>query len=133
MIQFDADISTIDSGVWAKWNGAEFLIAHISNMKFQRALAKLQQPHKKKLEAGSLDPKINRDIVCEAMSEGILMDWKKVGSKSGVEEVKYTPANGFIFMKKNPDFRDFVSDYAQNLTNFREEQLEDLGNASSIG
>jgi hypothetical protein len=128
MLEFDADISTIDSGVWAKWSGAEFLVAHISNMKFQRALARLQQPHKKKLEAGTLDPKVNRDIVCEAMADGVLLDWKGVASKGSKEPVPYSKESGLMFLKKNPDFRDFISEYAQNLSNYRDEQMEDLGN-----
>lgn len=128
MFKIDRDLSSIASGVWAQWQGSQFKIAHISNMKFQRALAKLQQPHRLKLEKGTLDPKINRDLVCQAMAEGVLLDWKEVGDANGV--VEYSVETAHTALKNDPEFRDFVSDFASNLANYRDEEVEELGNGS---
>lgn len=126
MFQFDADLSTIDDGVWTEWSGSRFLIAHISNMKFQKMLARLQQPHRKRLEQGALDPQVNRDILCKAMSETVLLNWEKVTSISG-EETPYSPQNAFHALKGDPEFRDFVADFATQMANYRSGEVEELG------
>lgn len=129
MFKFDADITSVDTGVWAEFDGSSFLIAHISNMKFQRALARLQQPHRRKIEAGTLDPQTNKNVLCQAMAEGILLDWKGVGSVAAKDEVPYTIENAVTALKKSTELRDFVSDFALNLSNFRQVEVEDLGNS----
>lgn len=126
MFQFDADLNEIDAGVWADWSGSRFKIAHISNMKFQKLLARLQQPHRRKLETGTLDPQINRDILCKAMSETILLDWDEVFSVSG-EAQAFSAAAAFQALTRNPEFRDFVSEFAMNMANYRAEEVEALG------
>lgn len=126
MFQFDADLSSIDKGVWTEWNGSKFLVAHISNMKFQKMLARLQQPHRKKLEQGSLDPQTNRDILCKAMSETVLLDWKDVGSVSG-DQVPYNAQNAFHALQMDPEFRDYIADFATQMANYRSTELGELG------
>jgi hypothetical protein len=126
MFQFDADLTSIDSGIWANWSGSKFLIAHISNMRFQKLLARLQQPHRKKLEAGTLDPQINRDILCKAMSEAILLDWDKVKSQSGAS-TPFSPQAALLALQKNPEFRDFVAEFSTEMANYRAEEVEELG------
>lgn len=127
MFKFDADIPVIEDGVWVEYQGSKFLVAHMSNMKFQRALARHQQPYRRKIEQGTIDPQTSKDLICKAMSEGILLDWKDVGSKSG-EQVQYTTQAGFTALSKNPEFRDFISEFAMNLSNYRADEVEELGN-----
>jgi len=129
MFKFDADTSLTDDGVWVEYQGSKFLVAHMSNMRFQRALARHQQPHRRKIEQGSLDPEVGKTLVCRAMSEGLLLNWQGVGSTKTGEEVPYTPDAGFTALFRNPEFRDFISDFAMNLSNFRKEAVEELGNA----
>ena len=128
MFQFDADLVSTETGTWADFQGSKFLIAHISNMKFQRALARLQQPYRRKIENGTMDPQTSKDILCKAMSEAILLDWSGVKSKAG-DPVTYNPVAGQTALSKNPEFRDFVSDFAVNLSNYRDSEAEDLGNS----
>lgn len=127
MFQFDADNSLADEGVWKEFKGSEFLIAHISNMKFQRALSRGQQPYRKKLENGTLDPKINKEVICKAMAEGVLLDWRKVVDKNKAE-TPYTVAAGIVALSKDTEFREFISEFSMELMNFRKEELEDVGN-----
>jgi hypothetical protein len=132
MFQFDADLNSIDTGVWAEWSGSRFLIAHISNMGFQKRLALLQQPHRKKLESGSLDPQINRDILCKAMSETILLDWDKVISRSG-EPTVFSVQNAFSVLQRDPEFRDFVAEFSTQMANYRAEEVAELGKSLKTG
>ena len=126
MFQFDADLPSLDDGVWTSWSGSEFKIAHISNLKFQRALARLQQPHRKKLESGTLDPKTNREIVCKAMAGTVLVDWKNVVARSG-ESTPFTVEAAVVALMRNSEFRDFVSEFAMNMANYRDEEVQELG------
>lgn len=126
MFQFDADLSSIDAGVWTDWNGSKFLVAHISNMKFQKMLARLQQPHRKKLEQGSLDPQTNRDILCKALSETVLLDWKDVGSMSG-QSVPYSAQNAYHALRADPEFRDYIAEFATQMANYRATEVAELG------
>ena len=132
MFKFDEDVPLTDEGVWIDWNGSKFKIAHTSNMKFQRALARLQQPYKRKLDAGTMDPAKNRQILAQAMSEALLLDWQNVANKEG-DVTPYSVDNGHKALIKSEDFRDFVSNFAMNLDNFRSEVVEEMGNDSSIG
>lgn len=126
MLQFDADLASTESGVWGDFLDSQFLIAHISNMRFQRILAKLQQPHRAKIERGTLDPQVSKDLLCKAMAEGILLDWKNVVDGDG-KVTEYTSQKGFVALSKNVEFRDFVTDFATNLSNFRAEEVAALG------
>ena len=126
MFQFDADLNTIDTGVWAEWSGSKFLIAHISNLKFQKLLARLQQPHRKKLESGGLDPETNRDILCKALSETVLLDWANVSSRAG-DRTHFTAQNAFLALQRDPEFRDFVADFATQMANYRAQEVEEMG------
>jgi len=126
MFKFDEDLVSVDQGVWTEWNGSKFKIAHISNMKFQRALARLQQPYRRRIETGSIDPNTNKKIVAQAMAETILIDWDKVVNTEN-QDTPYTPVVGQTALMKSSEFRDFVSDFAMNLSNFREEEIEALG------
>lgn len=121
MFNADEENTAVTDGVWRDFKGWDFLIAHLSSVPFQRALARHQQPHAKKLAEGKLDPEINRQVVAKAMSEALLLDWKGPGAPT------YTPAAGYKALMKQPDFRDFVSTVAADLTNFLKEELEELG------
>lgn len=132
MFQYNADNPLVDEGVWREFAGSEFRISHISNDAFQKALAKYQQPHRKKLENRTLDPATNKQILCKAMADALLLDWRNVVDVNR-QETKYTPKAGYEALVKNPAFRDFVTDVATELNNFVEEELEDVGNGFVSG
>lgn len=127
MFQFDADNETLDQGTWVPYMGSEFLVAHISSMKFQRALNRLQLPHRKKIADGTLDPEIQRDVTCRAMAEAILLDWRKVADSKG-QVVEFSKERALTALRKDPEFRDFISETAMSMAHFRKEEAEQLGN-----
>jgi hypothetical protein len=132
MFQHDADNPLIDDGVWRDFKGSRFLIAHTSSDKFQRALSRYQQPHRKAIDEKRLDPVIGKEILCHAMADALLLDWQNVVDRTG-QKSKYTPALGYAALKRSPAFRDFVSDVGQELSNFVESEVEDVGNAFASG
>lgn len=115
-------------GVWTSFNGSDFKVAHNSSIKFQRILNRLQAPHRRKIEKGTLDPAISKEILCTAMSEAILLDWKKVVDGEG-KEVEFSPELAIKALTNNDDLREYIQEYSMDLENFRTEQLVEEGNS----
>ena len=126
MLNIDEGMPLTESGAWEIFDGSKFLIAHTTNLKFQRELARLQQPHRKKIEAGTMDPKLSKELVCRAMSTGLLLDWANVvnGQK---ESVPFSIEAAFKVLMNNTAFREFVSEFSSNLENFRQQEVEEVG------
>lgn len=113
------------NGVWAEYGAGRFKIAHTNNMRFQREISRLQAPYRKKIDKGILDPQIQLDIMCKSMAKGILLDWKDVGD--GENEIPFSEEVAIKVLTNNSELREFVQDFALDLANFREEEIEDTG------
>ena len=127
MINVDNEFSKTKDGVWVEFEGSRFLIAHMSNLRFQRKLANLRQPHLSKINRNTIDPKLSQEITCKAMAGTILLGWDHVVHNVG-EKVEFTEELAASVLIKQPDVREFVSDYAVNLEHFRDDQIEQTGN-----
>lgn len=134
MIDVDHNPVETEEGVWTEFKGTKLLIAHVSNMAFQRKLARLQQPYAKKIEKGTLSPDIQKDILCKAMAGTVLKDaaFVKRGDDWTPENKTYVP---IAFTEKlaeqvianQIDVREFITAYSDNLDNYRQEEAEELG------
>jgi len=119
-----ADQNKQTNGTWVEYQDSEFLIAHTSNNVFQRTLGKLQAPHRKKIDKGTLDPGTSKAILCQSMAQGLLLDWKNVVNSAG-DVVPYSKESAAKALKFDEDFREFVQEYATDLDNFRSEAIEE--------
>jgi hypothetical protein len=126
MINIDNEQTLLTTGVWAEYEGSRLLIAHMSNPSFQRAVMRKQAPYKSRIEKGTLDPAISRDLMCKSMSEALILDWEKVVDSAGAA-VAFSKDACYKALKNNEGMRDFVSEFAMNLDNFREAEKEALG------
>lgn len=118
-----------DEGVWADYRGSSFLLANTDNFKFQKLFSRLQMPHRKRIDKGTIDPETALDIMCEALSKAVLLDWKNVTGDDG-ENVSYTPELGRRALANNGDLREFIQEYAADIDNFREVDKEEMGKSS---
>jgi len=126
---FNVDDKTEDAendGVWTEYQGSKFLIAANGSMLFQRVFSKLQLPHQKAIRRNNLDPTIQLDIMAKAMSRGLLLDWTDVVDKSG-SPVKFSSDAAYATLKGNSQFREFVTDFAVDIGNYKEDEKEELG------
>jgi hypothetical protein len=126
---FNIDSNTVNAendGVWVTYKGSKFLIASSGSTKFQRLFTRLQAPYRKDIERKRLDPEIQLEIMCKAMSKAILLDWKDVVDHKG-DTVEFSEKTAFTALTNNADFREFVSDFATEIENFLQEEKEDLG------
>lgn len=128
-INVNAKNDAINDGVWVEYSGSQFLVTHSSNLRFQRLFNRLHAPHRAKIEKGTLDPAISREIVCKSFSQAIIIDWKDVTDEQG-NDVAYSSDMAYEALKNNPDLFEFIQEVSTNLANFKSEELADLGKSS---
>ena len=127
-INIDNSRKTQSEGVWTSFNGSQFKVAHTSSNKFQRILNRLQAPYRRKIDKGILDPAISKEILCTAMAEAILLDWKEVVNGKN-ETVEYSSEIATKALANNDDLREYIQEYAMDLENFRSETMVEEGNS----
>lgn len=128
MINIDHNPVETEDGVWTHFGGSKLLITHVSNMAFQRKLARLQQPYAKKITNGTLSPDIQKDILCEAMAGTILKDGEFVDRDN--KPVAFTAALAKQVLMNQIEVREFVTEFSGNLENYRKEEADELGKTS---
>jgi hypothetical protein len=126
MINIDDNNPLLTSGAWVEFEGSEFLVTHMSNVSFQRSVMRKQAPYKSKIDKGSLDPEITRDLMSKAMSESLILDWRNVTDNSGAK-IEFNPQLCYKALKNNEALRDFISSFAMDLDNFKGEAIDQLG------
>lgn len=126
MIVVDAKHSRISQGNWVEFGGSKFLICHSSNLKFQRTFTRLQQPHRSKIEKGTLDPAVSKEIVCRAFAEALILDWSEVIDSEG-NDVEFSVESAYQALMNNPDLVEYVQEVANNLAYYKDEEIDNLG------
>jgi hypothetical protein len=109
-------------GTWEHFQGSEFLIASTSNFAFQEGFQKLQRPHQRQIDKGTLSPEISSDILCRAMADHILLDWRDVEADG--KAVPYTKEAAYRALKEHDELRSFVQEVAMDITYFKVKQEE---------
>jgi hypothetical protein len=106
-INVDNSRSKQEKGVWTSFGGSKFKVVHAGAAKFQRVLNRLQAPYRKKIERGTLDPVISKEILAEAMAEGMLIDWADVVNSQN-EEVPFDSDMAKVALLNNDDLREYL-------------------------
>ena len=131
---FNIDESTSsneETGVWTAWRGSQFLIASAGSLSFQRLFQRLQRPHRKAIDKGTLDPQIQNELMAKALSKTILLGWKDVVDGSG-KTVAYSQEAAYNVLLNNGLFREFITEFATELGNFESEEKEELGKSAEM-
>lgn len=124
----ESPVSAIDDGVWTEYQNIRVKIAYATNLRFMRAKQRLEQPYRRKIEAGTFDPADQRKLICKAMAEAILLDWENVKNVNQ-EEVPYSRQKAEQALLLDEAFRDFVMSFSVELGNFKAEEAEIEGNS----
>lgn len=125
-IVVNAKHDKITQGTWVEFGGSKFLVCHSSNLKFQRTFARLQQPHRSKIEKGTLDPAISKEIVCKAFAQALILDWSEVIDSDG-NDVPFSTESAYQALTNNPDLVEYIQEVSNNLAYYKSEELEALG------
>ena len=118
------DLDKEKNGVWTEYEGVEILVARMNNASFLRAL----NSKAKSTVEGSLQGMASEKsdaLMIEVMSEHILLDWKPF-EYDGIE-TPYNQDNAISLLTHDPDFRDYLSDYSRNVSNFMQDKEDVVG------
>lgn len=107
-----------ESGAKAVYRGVELLVARMNNDVYKAAFRRLIRPYQKEVENNTLDEDTSESILSEALATGILVGWNE---ETFPGKVKYSVANAKDLLLNDPDCRDFVTDFANDINNYLEE------------
>ena len=124
---FDKKNEAVAQGVWADFGGGKFLISHYGAAKFQRTLNRLQQPHRRKIEKGTMDPVEGKNLLCKAMAEALVHDWSNVVDSNG-KVTPFSVERCEVALLNNDEFREFVQEFSQSFESFRQDEAKEMGN-----
>lgn len=116
-----------ESGVWANFMGARFLIARHNNEAGAFTRSKLALQKWDILSAGGPEAdKAAAEISSQVTASHVLLDWE--GVYSGGKAIKYTPERGLKYLT-DPRFRDlqqFIENFSMNRANYREKAEQEV-------
>ena len=113
------------AGVWVKYEGdVEFKVARAGNSVFLAVSDRIEKPFRRKAQKGELSTEQTIDNMCQAMAEGLLMDWKGLSTEDGAA-FKHSRENAFLLLRHNPEIREFVAEAAANAEAFRQATVEE--------
>lgn len=110
-----------DTGAVGVYRGVKLLIARMNNNRYKAAFRRLVNPYKKELENNTIDDDTSDNILCEALAEGILIGWE---TKTFPGEVEYSKDNAKELLLNDADCREFVTDFANDINNYLEQDEE---------
>lgn len=148
--QLRTDPAKEKEGVWIDAGaGLRLKIARLNSPPYQQALAKGMRPLREALRGvGEIKPEDLADVTRRAMAKHILLGWENLqDEKKGpdgqpimeigedgiptpvLEDVIYSPEKAYELLKVQ-DFAEIVTNYANNMQNFRSESRKvDEGNS----
>ncbi|HBL31851.1 MAG TPA: hypothetical protein DD490_33935 [Acidobacteria bacterium] len=123
--KFQTNKAAEEDGVWVDvdGNGTKIKVARINNPRYKKHFQKITKPYKRQIRNGTLSEDLAEKLLVDALASTILLDWK--GFTKGGEPFPYSVDNARQFLGESADFRDFVSDAANEMENYRAEELEE--------
>lgn len=118
------DAEKIQKGRWCEYEGSEFLIARSDNDAFRKASGEAER---KRIMAKPEDRSFGSEYHDENLriaAQHMLLDWRNVQGRDG-GEIGYTAENGFLAMRNDTDFADFVVASARDHAAYRHESLKE--------
>lgn len=125
--QFETDEQLEVEGVWEELDddGAAILVARVGNKAYLKEYQKVPIGIRRQLDNNTLPEGMGETIINKMLARTILLDWKDL-SDDGVK-IAYNFDNALKMLSQYKDFREFVWAIANDLSRFREEELEEAG------
>ena len=116
--EFGTSKAKEQEGIWSDFgDGCQVKIARIGNPEYQKTFRKISKPHQKAIRRGSLNDEVAEKLLVEAMAEAIVIDWK--GLQEDGKELKYSKTEAIRILTTYKDFRDQVSEIANDMESFK--------------
>lgn len=117
-------------GQWFEYEeGGEFLIARAGTSNFLRISDKHERPYRKQIARGQLGTDKQVEIMCKAMGEGILLNWRGISDEDG-QDLAYNPDLAADVLRLNRELREWVTEKSEEMTRLRDEAIEETAKKS---
>lgn len=114
-----------NKGAWMVYDEeTSFLVARRTNPKYQSFISKAWRENEKVLTSKRNYDQSNKladEFMLEAVAVHLLLDWKGVVDAKG-KEVLYSPELAVTVLEEHDDLRALIEEYAENRSNYIEEQ-----------
>lgn len=115
-----------NEGVWEDFGGGtKVLIARIGNKRYETRLNALMKPYKRQIRAGSMPDETMDKIIIQVMSETIVLGWEGLTENGKALKYSEAEANRILTDPRYKEFRNLVSDAAQDAAIYRELEVEE--------
>lgn len=116
------------SGVILDFGVAKFKVRRAggSNREFLTLLATKMRPHRRAIEAGTLDDEVGKALHLEVYFKSVVVGWEGVTDRAG-NVLEYNLQNFKQVMTELPDLWDRLRMEADSLKNFQEAETEEDG------
>lgn len=119
------DLDASESGVWKEYDdGIEFLIARSNTPGYRGAVKRIQKQHKRQLDTDSLSDTKSDKLAAELIADYILKDWKGLRNNGKKFEYSRESAIAFLADERYLEIRRWIVSQADDLENFRKEEVE---------
>lgn len=112
-----------EKGIWVELSNSKFLVAYSGNTEYIKIATRLRKPYERAIKKGTIDAESLENVLCKAMAQGLLLDWKNVTDVEG-NQVPYSEEMAESALKNDPDFRAFILETAENLEAFRKDDIK---------
>jgi len=110
-------------GIWKLLEGETYvLVARARNERYKIAMREALDKYGMATLLPKLTEEEQKDINCSVEAETILLGWKKLADDDG--EVEYSKAVAKSWLMKYKEFRSIIRMIAENVDNFREENIQ---------
>lgn len=120
------DLKKEIDGVWRNYEGIKLLIARARNSVYLELLNKLREPYEESIRNETITEDQLVDIVKQARSQAILLDWNSLEDNDG-NEISYSREKALEFFRdpELKDFYQFVVLCSETSENYRKRLVED--------
>ena len=101
-------------------------VASIDSRRFLQIKEDLFRPHRRQSAKGELDPQLERDLMAQAVADGLLLGWE--GLTDGGKPFPYSKDAARQLCKDSPEFTVRVLGFAQDSAAFKAAKVEALKN-----
>lgn len=114
-----------ETGVLLDYGTAGKILIHRAggaNKKFSAVLQAKLKPHRRQIDAKTLEDETATRLMAEAFAEAVIVDWEGVKDEAG-NDLPFTKANVVKLLVDLPEFFKNLQDQAGDAANFRAEQI----------
>lgn len=121
---FTTDKAKEMNGIWhdigPEENGKtpKLLIARENNDNFVKLIRRLMNPYKTRAQRKNLGVKKAEEIMCKALSETILLDWKNLEEEDG-SKIVYSIEKAYELLSTMNDFKALVISLSEDMDAYR--------------